>query len=831
VRMGSRPRRDLRRCLRPAVALVVLAAACGLEARRPTAAADLPDAAAGLVLPPLARDGDGVLRADLDGDGHEDLIVSNDRGYGVYLFVPEEQARPALEWHAGWTRVMREGSPGDADALPLLTGGDALLADGRLRAAGQTWTFAELLRVPLPPPRRPADSRATMRLAEGFEITLAAAEPAVLDPVFIDFDERGRMWVVEMGDYPFADGETTSDGAVTWADGVPGEGAGEGLATGRIRVLEDTDGDGVYETSTLFLEGLTHPTGLACWNGGVFVASVPDVFFARDDDGDGRCDTRDVVLTGFTTGNPQHLVNGFCLGLDGWFHGANGDSGGRITVVRTGETIDLGQHDFAFDPRTGDFRTEAGMTQCGRWRDDFGNWFGNNNANPGWHYWLPLDHLRRQPDLVVRSLRAELTADHTVRPVGPPPRRLNQASLTDVVTSACNAMPYRGGSFGLDDDHSIFICEPANHLVLRRRLDYDGETITAARHPGDGAGEFLAAGDRWFRPVMARAGPDGGLYVVDMYRAVLEHPEWIPAGMARRMQIRGGETLGRIWRIARPGQPTRPVPVAVDSPVGWARDTAQRLVLERGGFADDVAEAAVRHAAETGPGPVRLQALFTLRALGLADDDDVAAAARPLWPFVRSAAVVAAGGARLAPVEAAFAARQAAGGGPAAATVIPPVVITGTPDPDRHAVVARYAGVADRVGDPRRGREVFRRAGCAACHRLGGEGVDLGPDLATVADKPAAQLIEAIFDPNRAFESRYAQTVVVLGDGTVATGMVAAELPGGIVLREPGGAERMIPRREIDELRPLPRSLMPEGLETLLSPADCADLLAALRRR
>jgi putative heme-binding domain-containing protein len=146
-------------------------------------------------------------------------------------------------------------------------------------------------------------------------------------------------------------------------------------------------------------------------------------------------------------------------------------------------------------------------------------------------------------------------------------------------------------------------------------------------------------------------------------------------------------------------------------------------------------------------------------------------------------------------------------------------------------VVARYAEAASRAGDAARGREVFSRAGCAACHRLGGAGIELGPDLATVADKPAAQLIEAIFDPNRAYEARYALTVVVLANGTVTSGVVAADLPGGIVLRQPGGAERVIPRGEIDELRPLPQSIMPEGIETLVSPADCADLLAAIRGR
>ena len=353
--------------------------ACLLPAY-PTASAAEPE------LPPLAR-------ADLDGDGHEDLVVSHERGYGVYLFVPPERAKPHLGWTAGWTRVMREGKPGDEAALPLLTSPDVTFADGAMQAGGLRMTYEDLLRVPGPKPQSPEDSLRAMRLPAGVTATLVAAEPLVMDPVFIDWDERGRMWVAEMGDYPFAEGESTSDGKVTWRDGVPGEGAGQRLQAGRVRILEDADGDGRYEKSTIFLDGLKHVTGLACWKGGVFVASVPDIFHARDDDGDGRCDVREPWFTGFKAGNPQHLVNGFCWGLDGWLYGANGDSGGDVVCVKTGASIPLRGNDFRFDPRTGEFRLETGTTQCGKWRDDFGNWFGNNNATPGWHYWLPMSHL------------------------------------------------------------------------------------------------------------------------------------------------------------------------------------------------------------------------------------------------------------------------------------------------------------------------------------------------------------------------------------------------------------------------------------------------------
>ena len=794
--------------------------ACLLPAY-PTASAAEPE------LPPLARADAGVWRVDLDGDGHEDLVVSHERGYGVYLFVPPERAKPHLGWTAGWTRVMREGKPGDEAALPLLTSPDVTFADGAMQAGGLRMTYEDLLRVPGPKPQSPEDSLRAMRLPAGFTATLVAAEPLVMDPVFIDWDERGRMWVAEMGDYPFAEGESTSDGKVTWRDGVPGEGAGQRLQAGRVRILEDADGDGRYEKSTIFLDGLKHVTGLACWKGGVFVASVPDIFHARDDDGDGRCDVREPWFTGFKAGNPQHLVNGFCWGLDGWLYGANGDSGGDVVCVKTGASIPLRGNDFRFDPRTGEFRLETGTTQCGKWRDDFGNWFGNNNATPGWHYWLPMSHLEKHPELVARSLRADLTADRSVFPFGETGRRLNQASAANTVTSGCNPLPYRDAVFGDAGVGCLFICEPAHNVVLRQVLDYSGATITSRRHPDDVDREFLASEDRWFRPVMARTGPDGALYVVDMYRLVLEHPEWVPAEMALRMQLRGGETMGRIWRIAREGQPTKAATIELASANGWARDTAQRLAIERGRVDD---EATVRSLAASASQPVRVQASFALQGLGLLSADKLVMALQQEWPHVRGAALAAAGGDVLMPAEATLLQdqqRPAEAAQPSGAKV--PVIQSF--EPDRQKIVARYLAAATLPGDAARGREALKKAGCIACHRHSGVGAEVGPDLATVGGKPPAQLIEAIFDPNRAVEQRYTVTTFVMDDGTVVSGLVVADAPGSVTIRMAGGVERVIKRGEIEESQQLATSIMPVGLEALITLQECADLLAALRER
>lgn len=775
--------------------------------------------------PALAAHG-GVRHVDLNGDGHEDLVVSNPQGYGVYLFNPVEAKH--VDWKVGWTQVLREGAAGDANSLPLIQrpdGGEneVVLEKGvmtvRTAEKQHRLPFSELLRVPGPPPMSPAESLRCLQTAPGWEAKLVASEPLLRDPVFFDWDERGRLWVVEMGDYPFAPGETTRDGAV-------GQGKVSEWQSGRVKILEDTDGDGVHDKATLFLDGLKHPTGLACWRGGVFVANIPDIFYARDSNGDGVCDERETWVTGFTAGNPQHLVNGFCLGLDGWFYGANGDSGGDLHVIKTGQQVKLGTQDFRFHPDTGEFRLEAGRTQFGRWRDDFGNWFGNNNSTVAWHYFLPLAYLEKHPERTAKTLRAITNEDKTVFPIAPPQRRFNWADATHTLTAGCSPVPWRQG-----DETWLLVCEPQNNLVRREQLDYNTFPLRSTRHPEDHASEFLASTDPWFRPVLARPGPDGALYVADLYRLVLEHPEWIPAELAKGLDLRAGESLGRLYRISRKDHaPAKPVQITtanavatMASPVRWQRDTAQRLLLEEADPARAVELRALARA--TKDEPARLQLLWTAHLLDGAQADDLVKALQSAHPRARGAALVAAGSEAIHPQELATWFTSAKAASPvAAAPVITKV------NPDRQKVVARYVkALAGKQGDATRGTTVYQRA-CMACHQLGGQGVELGPDLATVAAKPTEQIIEAIFDPHRAVEDRNAVTEVRKKDGSVVAGLLAAETPHHLTLRLAGGVEIAVPRVEIRETKTLKLSLMPEGLEAVLSEQDCADLLARMRQ-
>lgn len=764
----------------------------------------------------------GARLIDLNADGHPDVIVSNPQEYGVYLYVPKERAKKTLQWDEGWSQVLREGKAGDANSLPLITRADGTdtgvtFHDNAMwiESTKQQIPFSELLRVPGPAPLSPQDSLKALKLKPGYEATLIAHEPLVQDPVFIDWDAQGRMWVVEMGDYPFAPGEKTKDGSM-------GQDKVSPLQAGRVKILTDTNADGVYDKATLFLDGLKHATSLAPWKNGVFIANIPDIFYAEDTDGDGICDKRETWFTGFTAGNPQHLVNGFAWGLDGWFYGANGDSGGSITCVKTGKHVELGTNDFRFDPRTGDFALEAGRSQYGKWRDDYGNWFGNNNSTIGWHYWLPFRYLEKHPELVIKSVREVLNEDKRVFPASPPVRRFNQASAVNTLTSGCSPMPCRTA----EDASVMLICEPANNLVHRQVLNYTGAHITSTRHPDDTESEFIASQDNWFRPTLARTGPDGSLYVVDMYRLVLEHPEWIPAEIAKGLNLRAGEDRGRIYRISKASMPQTTMTVAdpvaaMASPNGWVRDTAHRLLLERN---DASAIPALKKLTVEASPAVRMQATFTTMQLSGMSAEDVFTSIKPQSPHVRAAALAATGSQRddifsdqektlLQPVKSS----------PAVAATLPTIT---NHNADRQKVVAKYiTATATLQGAPKRGATVFQKV-CLVCHKVRDIGVEVGPDLTTVATKPREQLIEAIFDPNRAVEQRNAATQVTKKDKSLLVGQLVSETPGNLTLRLSGGAEILILRTEVETLKTLTTSLMPEGLESVLSAQDVADVLA-----
>jgi putative membrane-bound dehydrogenase-like protein len=848
--------------------LLACLAATGLSAKTPDA--PLPP---GVTLKDEAGRDNGVRFVDLNGDGFEDIVFSNAERYGVYLYNDVE--RKNLGWTVGWPHIIREGRAGEADALPVTTGTDVEFRDGAMWVKGARFmSYDELCRPPAPAPRTPEESLKALRVKPGFRAELVAQEPLVQDPIFVDWDAQGRMWVVEMADYPFHEhkGQTYP---------------------GRVKVLDDTNADGVYDKATLFLDGLTYPTGLTPWKNGVFVASVPDVFFAEDTDGDGKADKRTTILQGFKEGNPQHLVNGFAWGLDGWFYGGNGDSGGVVTDVSTGKTHDLSGRDFRFNPSTGEFQLQPGKAQYGRWRDDFGNWFANNNSNLGWHYFLDDRYLARNPKLAVPTLRRDLNpGGKKLYPVSAPVRRLNNPDAVNLLTSGCNIMPYRDTLFGPDFATSAFLCEPANNLVHREVLEPEGISFRSRRADDETEREFLASEDNWSRFTQARTGPDGCLYVVDFYRLILEHPEWIPKQMIEHLDLRGGSDKGRIYRIRPDKAAPRQVPklasmsaeelgAQLNATNGWVRDTAARLLVERG------AKWSLKKL--SGAPAAKVQQLWTMHALGTLKQDVLRRALNDADARVREHALriaekhladadmlqsvcdLAKDDALRVRVQVAFslgesndqrvaavlsdlvkrdgstpgmliaALSSAPGHGEAkqwqamlkeaqkASSAPPPPKIVTNANPDREKIVKAYANVSTMAGDATRGHLIYTAA-CSACHRLKNEGNEIGPDLGTIASKPTEQLLEAILDPNRAVEMRYLTQVVTLKDGRQIIGMLAEETANSITLKL-GASTEVVLRDQITKSEAGTKSLMPDGLESLLNPQQVADVLAWIRAK
>ncbi|MSR47230.1 MAG: c-type cytochrome [Planctomycetes bacterium] len=495
-------------------------------------------------------------------------------------------------------RILREGGYEASGAMtyygrpgPLASGVEAAIVAAVHRLVPEG--FAPPADDPrFPAPKSAEESKGCFELSrDDLTIELAACEPQVESPVAIDFAADGTVYVCEMSDYPSGmDGNYQPGGRVTW--------------------LRDRDGDGRFEAGGVFVEGLPFPTGVMAWKRGALICAAPDILYAEDRDGDGRADVKRVLYTGFSTENYQARVNSLTWGLDGWVYASCGLFGGVITPFNyasdaadaapiAGAPVDCRGRDFRIDPDRGVIEAIEGTSQQGRVRDDWGRWFG---CDSGWLiFQVPLADrvLRRNPYVPTIDPRWNVLTDPDPRQlfqISHVLERFNDAGDASRVTSACGIGIYRDTWLGAEFHGNAFTCEPVANVVRRTVLDTGGAVAQGRRAPEEQEREFLASRDPWFRPVQATTGPDGALWIVDMYRFVIEHPRWIPAAKLADLDVRAGSDKGRLWRVVKKGAERRRVldvaggdeaglHTGLVSDNGVVRDLAHREWVARGAAA------------------------------------------------------------------------------------------------------------------------------------------------------------------------------------------------------------------------------------------------------
>lgn len=517
-----------------------------------------------------------------------------------------------------------------------------VLLTGMFLSCSQNNSNIEYIKGALPP----AEAISTLELPPGFQIELLASEPLISDPVDMTIDENGNIYVVEMHGYPL-----------------------DKSGQGRVKLLRDTNGDGMMDESVVFADGLIWPFGIMRWKQGVIVADAPYILYLKDEDRDGVSESRDTLLSGFAFSNAQMNVGGPIFGLDNWIY-LTSEAGGTYQMYKElfgklgteiifpdaleGQTISAqgSGRTVRFKPDTHEMELTSGSTQFSRAFDQWGRHLLSNNSNHVYHEVLAAPYLNRNENLLV-PYSTKTLSDHGSQVYSITSRPQKQLLTNEgVFTSACGITAYKGGAFPAPYDQSItFVAEPVSNIVHVDLLKNDQSSFTAKRI-GTPTEEFLASTDYWFRPVNMYVGPDGALYVLDYYRQIIEHPEWMSEEAIESGDLLNGNDMGRIYRITGPG--SEKTDWNAELPLGdkstadlipflahsnsWWRLNAQRLIIDR----DDasVGPELIKLLDESTDSLGRLHALWTLEGLGLIDQDIIIQGLNDPTPGVRENAVL-----------------------------------------------------------------------------------------------------------------------------------------------------------------------------------------------
>tara|TARA_R110002051_G_scaffold281692_4_gene343419 strand:+ start:362 stop:2938 length:2577 start_codon:yes stop_codon:yes gene_type:complete len=413
----------------------------------------------------------------------------------------------------------------------------------------------------------PEQALQLFEINDDLSIQLVAAEPMVQDPVFTSFDEDGKMWIVEMKGF---------------MNDI--EGSNELVPNGRISILEDSNGDGTMDRSTIYLDSLVMPRALAVIKGGALVVENMSLWWTQDLDGDLKADTKELVDADYAGSNlPEHSGNGLLRGLDNWYY--NAKSRFRYKFKNNQWIKD-----------STEFRGQWGISQ-----DDYGRLYYNYNWSPLHADLVPPNYFTRNANHSTTSgLDQGLTSDREIYPIrenlainrGYIPGILDEQNQLKEFTSACSPFYFRGNGLPKVYLGNVFVCEPSGNLIRRNAIVSSGIQLSA--EAVDIGHSIIASKDERFRPVSLSSGPDGALYISDMYRGLIQHGAYISPYL-KDITIKRKLVLpthyGRIWRVAHKDWQPKPVPrlsnysgpelvETLKHPNGWYRDMAQRLLVE-----------------------------------------------------------------------------------------------------------------------------------------------------------------------------------------------------------------------------------------------------------
>jgi len=451
-------------------------------------------------------------------------------------------------------------------------------------------------------PLSPEEAIKTIEVDGPFELELVAAEPLVADPVDVVWDAAGHMYVAEMRDYP-----------------LPTE---KGPLLSRIRLLKDTDNDGRMDTSTIWADELDHVQGLLPVNGGLLATTRTAILHLSDTDGDEVADKKTVL---FQSNDPRHSqlqISSPRWGVDGWIYLNNGLDGKEIYPGDEPEAkLEISRKNIRLNPRTWELEVVSGYGQFGGTLDDWGRRLSSTNRNPTIFAVMPLHAVTRNPAAALTIGKEDIAPFGGLATVYP----LNLTHTTAAAhlgthTAACGLGVYRG-SLVPQLKGDVFVCEPPGQLITRANLTENGASLKAERVRLGKQTEFVRSSDEWFRPVNLRNGPDGALYICDMYRRFIDHSRFFPEEFSEAHYMRAGFDQGRIYRVVPKGskggkftavsQKPEDLVALLDSPDAWQQDTAQRLLIEKN--AKGAAPKLVQKLTSAKSATARLHAMWTLQ--------------------------------------------------------------------------------------------------------------------------------------------------------------------------------------------------------------------------